>query len=266
MDKMLVAVFDSERRAYQGFTILKTLAEEGALEVYAMAVIAKDDQQGVSAKRAADPGPLGTVVSLFTRSLLGLLGGPAGVAAEAEAGTLGGVLHDLARVGVDQSFLTEVGKQLGPGSWAVVAEAWEDWTVPVDLRISAAGGTVLRQARSEVIDGQIERDVTALGAELAALRAGLVHAREEGQAKLGAMIDDARARLQAAQDRARAALDMAARESEAKVSLLQHTLSSGRAETAAKLEARIAETQYDYQRRSEKLHQVWELAKQALVR
>jgi hypothetical protein len=41
MDKMLVAVFDSETKAYEGSRILRELDEEGSLTLYAVAVTRK---------------------------------------------------------------------------------------------------------------------------------------------------------------------------------------------------------------------------------
>ncbi len=42
MDKMLIATFDEEKKAYEGSRILKDLDAEGSLTVYATAVIGKD--------------------------------------------------------------------------------------------------------------------------------------------------------------------------------------------------------------------------------
>src|SRR5258708_34470097 len=75
--------------------------------------------------------------------------------------------HDLAKVGVGEDFLDEVGQHLQPGKAAVVAEVWEEWVMPVDTRMEAAGGVVFRCARGEVLDYQLERDAAALKAEVA---------------------------------------------------------------------------------------------------
>jgi len=85
-DKMIVAVFDSERKAYAGLKALNDMETEGSITLYASAVIAKDADGELTVKQTADEGPLGTGVGLFTGSLLGLLGGPAGVAVGALAG------------------------------------------------------------------------------------------------------------------------------------------------------------------------------------
>ena len=43
MDRMLVVVFDTEAKAYDGKNVLNQLNEEGSISVYADAVIVKND-------------------------------------------------------------------------------------------------------------------------------------------------------------------------------------------------------------------------------
>lgn len=264
MDKMLVTVFDSENKAYEGSRILKELDAEGSISVYATAVVAKDAGGKVAVKQATDEGPLGTAAGLFAGSLLGLVGGPVGLAVGAGVGTFGGALFDLARVGVNDDFLAEVEQQLQPGKAAVVAEVWEEWVMPVDTRLEAAGGTVLRRTRDEVVDAQLEREAAALKAEIAALKAEDAQAAKEHKAKLEAKIKVAKDKLRANQDRTKATLAAVTEESKAKIKGLQAKLAKAHGDAKAKLEARISEEQAKDKRRSEKLHQAWELAKQAL--
>jgi uncharacterized membrane protein len=215
--------------------------------------------------RAARNPPLGTAVGLFTGSLLGMLAGPAGLAVGAGAGMLGGAFYDLARVGVGDDFLTDAGQQLKPGKSAVVAEVWEEWVMPVDTRIEAAGGTVLRRAREEVVDAQLERDAAAFKAEIASLKAEHARATKEHKAKLEAKIEAVKGKLRATQDRAKAALAKASEENEAKIKALQAKAAKAQGDAKTKLEARISEGRADFKRRSDKLHQAWELTKQALT-
>ncbi len=191
-DKMIVVIFDNEKKAYEGSKALKDLHAEGSITLYASAVIVKDASGKVSVKQEDDQGPLGTGVGLVTGSLIGLLGGPAGAAIGAYAGTLGGALYDLAKVGVGGDFLDEVGQQLKPGKAAVVAEVSEDWVMPVDTRMEAAGGVVFRRARGEVLDSQIERDAAALKGEVTELKAENAKANKEAKAKIEAKISAAK--------------------------------------------------------------------------
>jgi uncharacterized membrane protein len=264
-DKMIVVVFDNEKKAYEGSKALNDLDAEGSITLYASAVIAKDANGKLTVKQAADQGPLGTGVGLLTGTLIGLLGGPAGVAVGALAGTTGGALYDLAKVGVGEDFLSDVGQQLKPGKVAVVAEVWEEWVTPLDTRMEAAGGIVLRRTRGEVLDSQIEKDVASLKADVANLEAEYTRADKEAKAKLQAKINTAKAKLKAAQDRVKAAAEATKREMEAKIKALKEHVAKAKGDAKAKLEARITEVQSDYKRRADKLRQARELTKEALA-
>ncbi len=265
MDKMIVVVFDSEKKAYEGSKALRELHDEGSITLYAMGVIAKDAGGKVTVKDAADQGPLGTGVGLVTGSLIGLLGGPIGVAIGASAGTFGGILYDLASVGVGEDFLAEVGGRLQPGKTAVVAEVGEDWSMPVDTRMEAAGGVVLRRGLGEVQDALIERDSDALEAEIAQLKAEYAQATGKAKVKLQTKIDATKAKLQATHDRAKAQIEATKQKMDAKIKSLQEQSAKAKGDAKVKIEARIAEVQSEYKRRSDKLKQAWELTKQALA-
>jgi uncharacterized membrane protein len=264
-DKMVVVIFDNEKKAYEGLKAFKDLHAEGSITLYASAVIAKSADGKVTVKETADQGPLGTAVGLVTGSLIGLLGGPVGVAIGAYVGTVGGVLYDLAKVGVGEDFLNEVGQRLQPGKVGVVAEVWEEWVMPVDARMEAAGGVVFRRARGEVLDYQIERDAASLKAEMADLKAEYARADKEAKEKLQAKINAANAQVKATQDRAKTALEAAKREMDAKIKSLKEQMAKAQADRKAKLEKRIAEVQSEYTRRTDKLKQAWELTKEALA-
>ncbi len=261
---MIVVVFDNEKKAYEGLKALKDLHGEGSITLYGSAVIAKNEGGKVRVKQIDDEGPVGTGVGLATGTLIGLLGGPVGVAIGAGVGTFGGMLYDLAKVGVGEDFLGEVEQQLKPGKVAVVAEVREDWVMPLDTRMEAAGGMVIRRMRDEVVDSQLKRDSAIFRAEMADLKAERAQARREAKEKLQAKINAVKARLQNTRERAKAAAEASEQEMEAKVKALNEQLAQADDETKAKLEARIAEIQSNQKKRAKKLHQAWEFAKEAM--
>jgi uncharacterized membrane protein len=265
MDKMVVVVFDSERQAYEGVRILKDLHAEGSITLYEEAIIAKDASGAVAVREAADGGPLGTAVGMLTGGLVGLLGGPAGVALGAAAGTIGGSVYDVTQLGIDMDFVDEVGGRLEPGTAAVIAEVQEEWVLPLDTRMEAAGGVVFRRTRADFASEMIERDITATNAEIAALRAEYSQARAEDKAKLQAKIDAAQGRLRATQERASARVEATRLEGEAKAAALHEQAATARAERKQQLDKRKADIQADYKARSAKLHQARQLAKEALA-
>lgn len=265
MEKMLIATFDDEKKAYEASKVLRELDADGSIGIFAISVIGKDGSGKWAVKQEADQGPLGTGVGLFTGTLLGLLGGPVGIAIGAGVGALGGLIYDLDKAGVSGTFLTDAGEQLAAGKYAVVAEISEEWTMPVDARLEALGGVVTRQARSDVVDVQLQRDAAALKAELEQLEAERAQAAKEHKAKLDAKIEAVKAKLRATQDRTRAAIAAAKEENEAKVNALRTRMAQARGDAKAKVEARISERRAEHERRSKLLHEAWELTKKALA-
>ncbi len=265
MNKMVVTVFDNETRAYEGVKALKGLHDEGSISLHGSAVIGKDAKGAVSVKQEEDSGPLGTVFGLGTGSLVGLLGGPVGLAVGAVTGTIAGYMYDLAQVGVGSDFIDEVSQRLVPGKTAVVADIDEDWVTPLDSRMGALGGIVVRRERDEFIDEQIERDIAADKAELAQLKAEHAQAVGEAKAKLQAKIDDVRQRQQKRREQLRERIDAIKREGEAKIKALQEQAAKAKGDVKAKLEARVAKARAIHEARNSKLNQAWELVKEAAV-
>jgi len=159
---MIVAVFDTEAKAYEGLRALGELHRESSLTVYSDAVIAKDASGTVALRQSGSIGPVGTLLGGATGTLIGLLGGPAGAAAGMLAGSVGGSAFDIANLGVGADFVDEVSKLLTAGRAAVVAEIEEEWITPLDDRMDEIGGNVYRRSRRDVIDYQDERDAVAL--------------------------------------------------------------------------------------------------------
>ena len=241
MDTMLVAVFDSERQAYEGYRALKDLHAEGSITLYAEVMIAKDAQGRLTIKEAADPGPLGTAVGVVAGALVGLLGGPVGVAVGAAAGMLGGATYDATNAVVNAQFLDEAAARLEPGKAAVIAEIQEEWAQPLDARMQAVGGTVLRRARGDLVDAQITRDIAALEADIAAMEDEVRQTGGEAEARLRARIDAARAELRRARDRATSSVEAAQREAEAKLTALKEQADGAGGELKHQLASRAAE-------------------------
>ena len=151
MDRMLVVVFDSEDKAYEGKKALLQLDSEGSISVYGYAVVAKNADGTATIKQGDDSGPLGTLAGTSLGSLIGVLFGPVGLAIGGTAGFAGGISADLANAGVGDEFIDDVSKFLLPSKVAVVAEIEEDWTTPVDTRMESIGGLVFRRALSDAI-------------------------------------------------------------------------------------------------------------------
>src|SRR5579871_6562874 len=150
MERMLVAVFDTEKQAYEGLRGLSKLDVEGSIAIYAEAVIQKNADGTVATKQVEEDFPIRTLGGTALGSLIGLLAGPVGLAFGAAAGFVAGIVGDVHVAGVDADFLHDVSLALMPGKFAVVADVDEEWITPVDSTIEALGGSVFRSARSDI--------------------------------------------------------------------------------------------------------------------
>jgi uncharacterized membrane protein len=197
MDRMLVVVFDSESKAYDGKSALQQLAKEGSIGLYAYAVISKNADGTSSVKQGDDAGPLGTLLGTSFGTLIGALAGPAGAAVGAAAGMSFGMGADMANIGVGADFLDDVSKALGSNKVAVVAEVEEEWTTPVDTRMEQIGGTVYRRSVADVQDKVDEENLNAMKADYAQFKAEHAQARADRQAKITEKMNQLDARIQA---------------------------------------------------------------------
>jgi uncharacterized membrane protein len=265
MNKMIVAVFDSQAAAFEGLSALKDLHRDGDVSLYSSAVIAKDNTGKVEMKQAADEGPVGTALGLLTGSLIGILAGPVGLALGASVGGLGGLIYDANKSGVDVTFVDDVTKMLTPGKVAVLADIEESWTAPVDTRLHKLGGMVFRQLRGEVVADQLARESAAFEADLKALNDDLKQAAAENRAAIQKDVDRVKAQIKAVQDQAKIRLDQAKADVDARVKALQDQAKNAKGLAKARIEKRIAATRADFEARSKKLNQAWQLTKEALA-
>jgi uncharacterized membrane protein len=265
MNKMLVAVFDTEPAAFEGLRALRDLHREGDITLYASAAVVKDNTGNIHVKQEADEGPVGTAVGLLTGSLIGILGGPAGLAVGASLGGLTGFLFDLDQSGIGATFLDDLSTTLTPGKAAVVAEVEESWTTPVNTRVHQLGGIVFRQLRSEVVEDQLVRETAAFEADLNALEDDLKRGAAENQAAIQKDIEQVKKQIKATQEQATARLGQAKAETDARIKSLQDQAKGANDRAKARIEKRIAEVKADFEVRSKKLNQAWTLTKQALA-
>jgi uncharacterized membrane protein len=264
MSKFVVVVFPDEAKAYEGLRALKELDAEDSLTVYAGAVIAKDADGTVAVKERHSRRPFGVAVGTVLGGLIGLIGGPPVAALGAAGGALMGGWRYALDLGVDLDFLDELSRALTPGKSAIVAEIEEEWVTPLDSRMEAVGGTVLRAWRDDLEDERMRREAERRRAELAQLQAERAQGTVDSRSKLETRLEEARAKCRSVCDRVQGRIDRLREETNAKIEALQEQAAEN-AEGKEKIEARIAEIRADYDRRSAQLKQAWELTKEALA-
>jgi uncharacterized membrane protein len=247
MEKMLVVVFDSESKAYEGTDVLRQLDRDGSISVHAGAVIRKDADGKAVVLTAVDDFPVSTMGGTAIGSLIGLLGGPVGVVVGATMGTLLGSVDDLYRAGVSAEFVDDVSAILMPGRYAVVADISEEWITPLDARMEKIGGMVFRTARIDVETEQMRNDIAALDLEIAQLKAEMKEAGDERKASLQAKVDklneDRRKRIEKANQR----LEQINKEHDSKVQALKEKAAQAHGKTKAAIDARLTEINQHFQ-------------------
>ncbi len=251
MERMLVVVFDDEKKTYDGFKALAELDTEGSISVYGEAIIKKNDDGSVSVKQINEDFPIRTVSGTAIGALIGVLGGPVGMAVGAVGGTFVGSILDLDRAGVNAGFLDDVSARLTPGKWAIVSDISEEWVTPVDTRMEALGGTVFRSARFTFEHEQYIRGVAAFEADIDQLKTEHARARADQKARIQTKIDTLNTKMNATIEQVKKRAEQQEKEAKAKVKALEKKTADATGEVKADIEKRIAGIKENLKKSSE---------------
>jgi uncharacterized membrane protein len=264
MDKMLVAIFESERQATVAAGAMKDLCGEGVLLVYAFALIVRDAGKisivNSTGEDCSDP-----VLGAATRKLIKLFGQRLGAVEAANSRAIADPMMEMARIGVDASFLDEVARRLLPGKAAIVAEIEDQMPSAMDTLLQSQDGIVFRCARLETVDIQIAEELNALHGEIQTLEKQVLQTLGGSRAQLQGKLDLARARLQTMQDGARRHAASIKREAEAKIASLQERAAKSDGGIKTRLERLADEVRVDYVNRATKLNLAWKFAGNVLM-
>jgi uncharacterized membrane protein len=264
MSKFVVVVLPDEKKAYEALHSIKALHNEGTVTFYGAAVVERKPDGKLDVKQAADEGPLGFATGSLVGGLIGLLGGPVGAATGFAAGAAIGGLHDYVHSGVSDDFIEKVTSELDPGKFAVIAEVSEDWVTPIDMKMEALGGKVVREYRDEFVDDMIQKRADAARSEFERRRAERAIEKAEKTEKLQKRIDEARQDLQRTAAQVRERLEEKKAETDAKIEALERQADKANAELKTRIEQRMAEIRTDLVAREQKLNQAFKLVEQAL--
>jgi uncharacterized membrane protein len=119
MERMLVVVFDDEKRAYEGSRALHQLDGDGSIAIHAESVIEKKADGTAAVKQAEGDFPIRTLEGTALGGLVGLLAGPVGLAVGAGAGLMVAALTTCTRLEWMRSFWTKF-----PPSWSPASARW----------------------------------------------------------------------------------------------------------------------------------------------
>jgi uncharacterized membrane protein len=202
MERMLVVVFDNEKKAYEGKAALHQLQYDGDVAIYAEAVVVKHADGTISVKEQDDFGPVGTAVGTSLGALLGVIGGPAGVAIGATTGLTFGSLVDMDNLLVGDDFLNDVTKSLTPNKVALVAQIEETWTTPVDAKMEPLGGVVFRRSLAQVRQDIEDRGIAAMKSDAAQMKEEIKTASADRKAKLQKKVAELETKIEVKQAKA----------------------------------------------------------------
>ena len=241
---MIVAVFDPPTRAVDGQYALRRLDEACSIALYALALVDKAADGGIEVRRQRRDAGITTISESAIGAIIGLLGGPAGVAAGA-----GGLLDRVSALDnarIDADFLDDVCSVLTPGKSAIVAEIDEDWTAPVDEAVEALGGRVFRRTLPYDTETQAQRSIDALKDELVLLKAELAIAGPVHHPRLQARIDSAEARLARKQADSKVRREAIRRQADARLAALRAKAGQLTGDLKVKQEERIVAVERAY--------------------
>jgi len=263
MNNILVSVFPTDATAETGLRALKGLHETGDITLFASTVIAKDDQGKVATRESSDPGPVGTVVGIVTGALVGSLGGPVGVMFGAYVGGGAGLLFDMFNVGIGSDVLDDIGKQMKPGSVAIVADIDEDSTTAIDSTYQPLGAVSYRGNAGEAIDDTLNRQVDEADAEFNELKAEVRDANSEAKAAIETKLEAQAHKLDELGKAVEVRLGQLDGDLKTRVATLDAQRHTAAAQHKADIDSRIAEAKSDYELRRQKLQHAHELTAQA---
>jgi uncharacterized membrane protein len=147
-DQIIVATFNNTNAAYDAAAAMKALKEKGITDFKAKAgvLVKKDDRGNLSLLESKERPLWGTGIGTAAGALIGLIAGAPGAALGAALGATSGLTGDAVMSALDSDFVDTVTKELRPGMTALIVEADEKSTRPVDDIVKVAGGHVYRQA------------------------------------------------------------------------------------------------------------------------
>jgi uncharacterized membrane protein len=147
-DQIIVATFNNTNAAYDAAAAMKALKDKGVVDFKPKAgvMVKKDDRGDLSLLESKDRPLWGTGIGTIAGALIGLIGGAPGAALGAALGATSGLTGDAVMASLDDDFVDSVTHEMRPGMTALIVEADEKSTRPVDEIVKLGGGHVYRQA------------------------------------------------------------------------------------------------------------------------
>jgi uncharacterized membrane protein len=140
-------------RAYEAQSKVRELGDQGAIDLYAEAVIETDEKGAPTIKNLDEPVlGIGTLTGGLLGSLVGILGGPVGALLGLAAGMAAGAVGDTIAAAVAFDALPQIaGKLLKPQTTALAIVARESSPEAIDALAESMNATVSRWPVEDVL-------------------------------------------------------------------------------------------------------------------
>lgn len=147
-EQIIVATFNNTNAAYDAAQALKALKDKGVVDFKPKAgvMVKKGDRGNLSLLESKERPLWGTAIGTVAGALIGLIAGAPGAAVGAALGATSGLSGDAVMSALDSDFVDSVTTEMRPGMTALIVEADEKSTRPVDDIVKLSGGHVYRQA------------------------------------------------------------------------------------------------------------------------
>jgi len=254
MDKMIVAVFNSEKDAFNGLSALKELHKDGDITIFADIVLVKDYDGEVSVKDSSGASVAGTAMGFTIGAFTGLLAGPLGFVIGALSGSTMGLMYDLYNSGVDAEYINDVSKAMKNGTVSIVAEVDEEWVIPIDSKIHENNGIVFRRLKDEVVYDQIERENKQIKQEIDHLKAEMNEAKDDAKANIQKHIDSVKAKLELMKTKIEDKKESMEKEYKEKVETIKNQIDAAVDTHKEKLQKKLDEINVTYENNVAKLN------------
>jgi uncharacterized membrane protein len=155
MSDLVVVGYDDEYKAEEVRLALVKLQKEHLIELEDAAVVVKDKEGKIKLKQAVNLAGAGAVSGGFWGLLIGVLffAPLFGVAVGAASGAIAGALSDI---GVDDSFMRDLGETIQPGSSALFILVRKVTPDKVLDEVAPFGGKVLQTSLSKDQEAELQ--------------------------------------------------------------------------------------------------------------
>ena len=255
-------------KAREGVVALRDLHRKANATVYGTAVVRLEMERGLVVVQPTDQGPIPLGVGAIVKGLVEFFQTPAGGthASEGSEAPPGESWRDYLRTEVmSDDSLADLARAMRPGNLAVIAEVSDDCAAPIDTRMIALGGNVMRVQQEDFTADVITKGTAALMEDVHEWRAD--HATIKARAmerNLATRVDEARAKLRRTADADRLRQLSAQGEVDAELRALEEEAALATPDVRSRIEQRLGELRHDVGERASMLARAYELTQDAL--